>query len=266
MLTQGTTHSTTTHQESDAMNLIGCPTCGRPAEVRSQLFDTELACRHCSATFVVTELMDCSKLARSMTAIKSQCESKQRVVKSSDILGGQTMRSTRSESKPHAEIYRPIAFLIDPRDEIYARLAGDLIEAGYRPVRALSVTDALKACGKYRPSLVLVSIGQTEKAAWQMAPKLAMLDARMRIWLYDHQVEVHDYAMADFLGIEQLIEYGGDLFVLSSLVRELLGFFGSKTGTPTVPLSHSHTNGANRCDHRCTSSQSTSQENGTNSC
>ena len=34
---------------------VGCPTCGRPATVRSQFVGTELGCAHCGGTFVVTE-------------------------------------------------------------------------------------------------------------------------------------------------------------------------------------------------------------------
>ncbi len=68
ILTQEISRSTTCRQERDGMHLVGCPTCARPAKVRSQFFGSELACRHCSATFVVTELVDGSKLARSTTA------------------------------------------------------------------------------------------------------------------------------------------------------------------------------------------------------
>lgn len=123
-----------------------------------------------------------------------------------------------SESKS-----RPIAFVVEPRDEVYSRLAGDLIEAGYRVIRALSATDALKACGKYQPKLVVAQLALPNQKAWQLAPKLAILDSDTRVMLYGNQVDIHDYAMADFLGVEQLIEYRGDLFSLSSRIRKCLG-------------------------------------------
>ncbi len=118
---------------------------------------------------------------------------------------------------------RPIAFVVEPRDEVYARLAGDVIEAGYRVVRAMSATDALKACCKYRPRLVLARLTLPNQTAWQLAPKLAMLDSDMQVVLYGNEIAIHDYAMADFLGIEQLIEYGGELFGLSMRVRQWIG-------------------------------------------
>ncbi|MDV6031473.1 MAG: hypothetical protein F9B45_15525 [Phycisphaera sp. RhM] len=213
--------------EQDKVHLVGCPTCGRAAKVRTQWLDTEVACGHCSATFVVSELMDGSKLARSTNADKPQPKTDQPIFKLDGHRRSKTRPETQAKAKARNQSHRPVAFLIEPRDEVYARLAGDLVDAGFRAVRAITVTDALKACGKYRPGLVLANISLSERKAWQMAPKLAMLDSDTRVWLYDHAIEVHDYAMADFLGIEQLIEYGGDVFRLSSRVRQSLGIFCS---------------------------------------
>tara|TARA_R110002072_G_scaffold301478_1_gene481306 strand:+ start:7504 stop:8244 length:741 start_codon:yes stop_codon:yes gene_type:complete len=217
--------------EHDNVHLVGCPTCGRAAKVRTQWLDTELACGHCSATFVVSELMDGDKLARSTNADKRQPKTEQPILKLDGHGRSKPRLETQEKSLSHNQSRRPIAFLIEPRDEVYARLAGDLVEAGFRVVRAITVTDALKACGKYRPRLVLANISLSERKAWQMAPKLAMLDSDTRVWLYDHAIEVHDYAMADFLGIEQLIEYGGDVFRLSSHVRQSLRDCHAKSST-----------------------------------
>ncbi|WP_345327613.1 hypothetical protein [Novipirellula rosea] len=101
-------------------------------------------------------------------------------------------------------------------------MAGDLIEAGYRVVRVLTATDALKACGKCRPELVVAQLAIPCQKAWQLAPKLVMLDCDTRVVSYGAEVAVHDYAMADFLGIEELIEYRGDLFRLSTRIRQVL--------------------------------------------
>ncbi|MCO8120873.1 hypothetical protein NHH03_03925 [Stieleria sp. TO1_6] len=105
---------------------------------------------------------------------------------------------------------------------MYARLAGDLIEAGYRVVRALSATDALKARRKYQPGIVVAQLAIPSKHAWQLAPKLATIGSKTRVVLYGADIPVHDYAMAAFLGIEQLIEYRGDVFRLSTRLRQLL--------------------------------------------
>ncbi|QDV47514.1 hypothetical protein Enr13x_74240 [Stieleria neptunia] len=234
MLMQEMTYSnqaTSLCKELDDVHLVGCPTCGRAAKVRPQWLDTEIACAHCSATFIVTELMDGSKLARSTNADKPETEREQPTVEWGGRRQEKPLAKTHAKAKSDVAPHRPIAFLVEPRDENYARLAGDLVEAGFRPVRAMSVTDALKACGKYRPLLVLADISLSEQKAWQMAPKLALLDSDTRVWLYDHAIDVHDYAMADFLGIEQLIEHGGDLFRLSSRVRQSLSILCSEKTT-----------------------------------
>jgi PleD family two-component response regulator len=202
--------------------LIGCPVCGRPAKVRPHLIGEELACGHCHGTFVVTEQMNGEKIARSITVARETSKQKS-PVRSTQIRPSREQDKLPKSHQSRQSTPRPIAFIVEPRDEVYARLAGDLIEAGYRVVRALSATDALKACGKYRPKLVLAQLALPSQKAWQLAPKLAMLDCDTRVVLYGAEVAVHDYAMADFLGIEELVEYGGDLFRLSARIRQVLG-------------------------------------------
>lgn len=41
--------------------------------------------------------------------------------------------------------------------------------------------------------------------------------------MYGNEIAIHDYAMADYVGIERLIEYGGNLFRLSLRIRQWLG-------------------------------------------
>lgn len=205
--------------------LIGCPVCGRPAMIRQQLIGEEVACGHCHGTFVVTEQMDGSKTAQSTTA-GQQPEEQKMPRHSTPILTSHEQNGLPQLDRLGQSESRPVAFVVEPRDEVYARLAGDLTEAGYRVVRALSSTDALKACGRYQPKLVVAQLPIACQKAWQLAPKLAMLDSDTRVVLYGAEISVHDYAMADFWGIEHLIEYSGDLFGLSMRIRIL---FGSKS-------------------------------------
>ena len=208
------------HRATDPF-LIGCPTCGRPAKIRQHLVGEEVACGHCHGTFVVTEQMNGKTIARSTTPARKPLK-QETPVRSTPI---QPSREQEKLPKPHPSRQsksRPVVFIVEPRDKVYARLAGDLIEAGYRVVRALTATDALKACGKYRPELVVAQLAIPCQKAWQLAPKLAMLDCDTRVVLYGAEVAVHDYAIADFLGIEELIEYRGDLFRLSTRIRQVL--------------------------------------------
>ena len=215
------TSETSLKQPATEPFLIGCPICGRPAKVRHQYIDQELACSHCRGTFIVNEKMNGSRTARSTVTARQSAKEKTPDRSKPERSAGHPMTNPKprrvSESKS-----RPIAFVVEPRDEVYSRLAGDLIEAGYRVIRALSATDALKACGKNQPKLVVAQLALPNQKAWQLAPKLAILDSDTRVMLYGNQVDIHDYAMADFLGVEQLIEYRGDLFSLSSRIRKCL--------------------------------------------
>lgn len=202
--------------------LIGCPICGCPAKIRQQLVGEELACGHCRGTFVVTEQMNGSKIARSTTPARQPAK-QETPPSSAQMLPSREQNGLPQPNRRGQSKSRPVAFIVEPRDEVYARLAGDLIEAGYRVIRALTATDALKACGRYQPKLVVAQLALPCQKAWQLAPKLAMLDCDTRVVLYGAEIAIHDYAMADFLGIEELIEYGGDLFRLSTRIRQLLG-------------------------------------------
>ena len=166
--------------------------------------------------------MDGEKIARSTTPAR-KTEKQEPLIRPTPVRPSRKQDQLPQPRQSRQSTPRPIAFIVEPRDEVYARLAGDLIEAGYRVVRALSATDALKACGKYRPKLVVAQLALPSQKAWQLAPKLAMLDCDTRVVLYGAEISVHNYAMADFLGIEELIEYSGDLFRLSARIRQLIG-------------------------------------------
>lgn len=214
--------STPFNRPADDSLLIGCPICGRPAKVHHQLVDEEVACGHCRGTFVVSEQMDGSKTA-------PLTKTTQRPNEQNALLRSKTTRQSKDpELLPQPKQFgqaksRPVAFVVEPRDEVYARLAGDLIDAGYRVVRAMSTMDALKACSKYQPRLVVAQLPPPDQTAWQLAPELALLHGDTRVVMYGSEIPIHDYAMADYLGVEQLIEYCGDLFRLSSRIRQLLG-------------------------------------------
>lgn len=200
--------------------LIDCPVCGHPAKIRQQLLGASVACGHCNGTFIVTEQLNGTKIARSISSV---IQANRSVAQRRSAPTRRTAEILPRPRRCAKSSLRPAAFVIEPRDEVYARLAGDLIEAGYRVVRAGSSTDAIKACGTYQPRVVVASLAFPTLNAWQLAPRLATFGEDMQVMLYDVEIAIHDYAMADFLGIEQLIEYGGDLFRLSTYIRQALG-------------------------------------------
>ena len=202
--------------------VIGCPVCGRPAKVRPQLVGEELACGHCHGTFVVMEHMNGEKSARSTTLARKTAKQKT-VVRSTEIRPSREQGKLPKPYPSRRSKSFPVAFVVEPRDEVYARLAGDVIQAGYRVIQALSAADAVKARLKYKPRLVAGQLGLPGQNTWQLAPSLADFDHETRVVLYGTGVAVHTYAMADFFGVERLIDYGGNLFYLSTQLRRVLG-------------------------------------------
>ncbi|TWU39433.1 response regulator [Novipirellula artificiosorum] len=114
-----------------------------------------------------------------------------------------------------------IAFVVEPSNAISAHLTADLTRAGYRAGRVSSVNEAMTLCSKFGPELILANLSLPNQTAWQLASTLALHDSGTRLLLYGHDIAVHHYAMADFLGIERLIEYSNDLSALSATLQPL---------------------------------------------
>ncbi|MBW3595709.1 MAG: hypothetical protein KY475_00375 [Planctomycetes bacterium] len=122
---------------------------------------------------------------------------------------------------------RPVVLLTENRDEVFARLAYDLAETGVPVLRAKMAHEAVKLCGRYRPMLVLANARPLDQSGWLMAAKMQLVDPRIRVWLYQTRTSSYDQRMADFLQIERLLAYGGDLLRLSDMVVALM------TATPS---------------------------------
>tara|TARA_A100001391_G_scaffold16742_2_gene9401 strand:+ start:521 stop:1228 length:708 start_codon:yes stop_codon:yes gene_type:complete len=198
--------------------VMNCPVCGHPAQVPQQFDRESVACVHCNGTFVVTEQSNGIRTARSISTV---IQGMQRAV--SRRPPRQTDESLPETYRRRSPYGRPIAFVIEPRDEVFARLTGDLRESDHRVVRATSAAETLRACGTHHPRLVVASLHSPDVDAWKLSPKLAAFSGDTQVILYGAEVAVYDYAMADFLGVTQLIEYGGDVFRLSTRIRQTLG-------------------------------------------
>lgn len=117
---------------------------------------------------------------------------------------------------------QPAALLVEHRDEVFARLATDMAESGMRVVRARSATEALKLCGVYVVDLVVANVDLPDQRGWLLAGKLRLVDQQIPVWLYQPKSTSYDEGIADFLRLDQLVGYGGDLLVLSETIIRLL--------------------------------------------
>ncbi|MFV1965368.1 MAG: hypothetical protein ACC628_08090 [Pirellulaceae bacterium] len=111
---------------------------------------------------------------------------------------------------------------VEHRDEVFARLAMDLAQAGMCVVRAKSATEAIQLFARCAPALVLANLNLPDQSGWLLAGKLHFIDSGARVWLYQPQASRYARGMARFLQVDQLLEYGGDLLELSETVTALV--------------------------------------------
>jgi DNA-binding response OmpR family regulator len=112
--------------------------------------------------------------------------------------------------------------LVEFRDELFARVAGDLKNNGYLAIRAVDTADVLKLYSRHEPMLVVCNRDLPDASGWLTAVKLKMLDPGARIWIYAARFSIFDRGWAKHTGIQHLIEYAGDIFDLSSIIADCL--------------------------------------------
>lgn len=224
-------------------HVADCPICGRPLEIQSQYIGHKLACGHCRGQFVVHETDDglttanrqgWSLLERAEQLLRlcrqsSHSESSDRyqhlfnlpaVMDDDEQSVGS--HDTALETDVDEAAKQPTALLLEHRDEVFARIATDVAEAGMRVVRATAATEALTLCGGYKPTLVVANIGLPEQNGWLLAGKLRSADKRVCVWLYQPETTSYDEDMAEYLRVDQLLDYEGDLLGLSETIIELM--------------------------------------------
>ena len=116
----------------------------------------------------------------------------------------------------------PTVLLVEHRDEVFARVAADLGESGYTVVRATTASEALGLYARTKHTFVLANLSLPDQSGWLLAGKLHFISGDVRIWLYESEKTATDVAMAKFLRVDELLEYGGDLLGLSDAILDLL--------------------------------------------
>jgi len=112
---------------------------------------------------------------------------------------------------------RPAVLIVEYRDEVYARLAADLAMAGLRVTRAV---DAATAATRMTPGLeiVIINADLPDQKGWVVAASARSMSPMPRIWLYKAWNSPIDVAHAHRVRSEELLEYRGELHVLSDAV------------------------------------------------
>ena len=127
--------------------------------------------------------------------------------------------------------------LAEHRDEIFARLAADLHEAGYRVRRAKRGGEVWPACLKSEIGLVITHVWIPDESGWLIAAKLRLMLSDVPIWLYTPCDPPSGASLAEYVGVDQRIHYGGDLWRLSADIIGLLpavGRTGNRDGSHSM--------------------------------
>jgi len=116
-----------------------------------------------------------------------------------------------------------IVLLVEHRDEVFARVASDMAERGAIVERARSGADALRRHVPGLVDLLVINADLPDISGWLLSSKVRMTDPEVSIWIYSPRPTDDDVSMANFVLADELIEYDGDLWRLSSEVGDRLG-------------------------------------------
>ena len=122
----------------------------------------------------------------------------------------------------HGNLPRPAVLLLEHRDEVFARLATDLAEAGVTVIRVATARAALRACSRRGFDLVIANADPPVYGGWQLAEGLPKCRPTACLWLYECHKTAIDVSRANAYGVAELIAYSGDLLSLSELLLDCL--------------------------------------------
>ena len=109
--------------------------------------------------------------------------------------------------------------LVESRDDVFNRLAAVFVTAGLRVARAKSSSEAIRRYVRNPACLLVVNADQPDQSAWLLAAKLRLTHPVACIWVYSRHPSTSDVEVANFLMIDELIDYKDDV---SCLVDEVL--------------------------------------------
>ncbi len=205
-------------------HIFRCPICGQRFKHRAQHAGKIIRCRLCHER--TGSAVECRW--------RLQRNEKHEVERSPQVSCRQAVIFPDYGNLP-----RPAVLLLEHRDEVFARLATDLAEAGVTVVRAATAWSALRACSRRRFDLVIANADPPVYGGWQLAEDLPKRRPTACLWLYECHKTAIDVSRAKACGVAELIAYSGDLLSLSELLLDCLaGKPPSPTKTRCAPWRH----------------------------
>lgn len=120
-------------------------------------------------------------------------------------------------------ITKRTVLVVEHRDEVFARLLYDLSALGLNVERAATVQEASDKFGNSQSKIVLMNREFShEERGWHLIAKWSLKRQSRRLWLYTARPTVTDVQWAEFVKVEKLLYYAGDLWRLTAQITELL--------------------------------------------
>lgn len=116
----------------------------------------------------------------------------------------------------------PIIAVVEHRDEVFARLWGDLRRAGCAIERFTTAGVALQRYRRHRFALVLASERLPDQSGWLLAAKLTAFDRQCRIWVYESGSSQGAHSLGALVKAERVLYYAGNVWNLSDQVQRLM--------------------------------------------
>lgn len=112
--------------------------------------------------------------------------------------------------------------VVEHRDEVFARIQADLAAWGIRVERATGAEEARRHYCRRPTGLILVHADLPDETGWLFACKLRLGRPAARIWVYTPRRTTKELVLAEFIGVEETIAYGGDLLRLAAEIVDRL--------------------------------------------
>lgn len=223
-----------------------CPVCGCPLHIGVHLFGQNVTCGHCRGRFTASDSDDLSgglaaRVDRLVGAHTRFASRTVRPIRSGPLSGKwiagdgpglsrvPTVRPRRC-SEPETARAAVCAFpgklkrvlLVEHRDEVFDRLAVDLVSIQFHVTRAFTASAASRRFAACPSDLMIAHVDLPDESGWLLAAKLRLVFPTARIWLYTAHPSALDRNRARYLGVARLMHYGGDLLRLGGKVLNRL--------------------------------------------
>ncbi len=227
--------------------VVDCPVCGRPLELDSDSLWHAMNCAHCGGGFVAYErpngTIGASKLNGAGSLVRAD-----RLLKAFHETAVRKQRLRVSESarqvllqgpEDSARVPSAVAIVVEPRDDIFRRVAVEAALAGLRVLRARTAVDALTLTVRHRTALVISNTDLPDQSGWLLAAKLRWINPSLAIWLYQAGWTDYHHGLARYLRVDRLLCEENVADSLADRIVELLASPGDTNvpdqAMPAVP-------------------------------